>query len=185
MLPSLSRLSLANTGVLPSSLGVTGEDALAFSYHRVVQDAIAERTITHTADGRDDRQRTPHDDERKVVPPAPVPSTLAGLWDWLEGKERGGQPGSDGAALCRDLKELLWRDLDRFIRGYWDDATGAQVAGLGVKGVVTALAERARQLSSVPGKGQEAMAQQAQGEALKILAKQLMPKGERPSFLKT
>lgn len=113
------------------------------------------------------------------------PKGIAYFTDWLEGKERGGQPGSDGAALCRDLKELLWRDLDRFIRGYWDDATGAQVAGLGVKGVVTALAERARQLSSVPGKGQEAMAQQAQGEALKILAKQLMPKGERPSFLKT
>jgi hypothetical protein len=109
------------------------------------------------------------------------PKGVACFTDWLEGKSRSGHDGDDGAALCRDLKELLWLDLDKLIRGYWDG--DHQVLGLGVDLAIAQLGARARELCSVPGGSQDAVCQQAQGQALDILAEQLQPSGKRPSFL--
>jgi len=117
------------------------------------------------------------DTNAKVGPKGIVPFT-----EWLEGLESAGCRADDGRAFCKDLKEVLWLDLERLVRGYslGDD----HVLGLGVEGVRTKLRERARQLVSEAGSGPEAAARKAQGEALQILADKLNEAGDRPGFLR-
>jgi hypothetical protein len=110
------------------------------------------------------------------------PKGVAHVTDWLEGKDRKAHKGVEGLALRQDLKQLLWSDLEKMMMGYWND--NKQVVGLGVESAVKMIRARGKALRASKGETPDAACKRAQGDALLILAKQLLPSGARPAFLK-